>query len=245
MQPDHPYAKQTDHAAHGLCSELDASEIEGMMELLARHFDGVESGNFIRDLAEKSHVLRVWKEDRLIGFSTLLVYQDEVAGETVHILYSGDTIMDPEGWGSPVLARGWIRMVREVRSSLPPGRCFWLLLSAGFRTYRLLPVFWREFWPRHDRPEPGPVRELMDGLALRRFGSLYDRAAGVVRFECPHRLRGALAQVPVGRMTDPHIAFFLDRNPGWRAGDELVCLTEIADENLTTAGRRMIRVVEP
>jgi len=245
MQPDHPHDKQSYHATHGLCPELGASEIDEMMDLLSRHFDGVEPETFRRDLAEKSHVLRLWKEERLIGFSTLLVYQERVGGETVHILYSGDTIMDPEGWGSPVLARGWIRMVRDVRASLPPGRCFWLLLSAGFRTYRLLPVFWREFWPRHDCPEPGPVRALMDGLAERRFGGLYDPAAGVVRFERPHRLRGALADVPVGRRTDPHIDYFLTRNPGWLSGDELVCLTEIADGNLTIAGRRMIRTLEP
>jgi hypothetical protein len=40
-------------------------------------------------------------------------------------------------------------------------------------------------------------------------------------------------------LCDPHVAFFLNRNPGWRRGDELVCLTEIAFENLTPAGRRM------
>ena len=38
----------------------------------------------------------------------------------------------------------------------------------------------------------------------------------------------------------PHIAFFLATNPGHVRGDELVCLTELCDENLTRAGRRMI-----
>ena len=42
-------------------------------------------------------------------------------------------------------------------------------------------------------------------------------------------------------MPDPHIAFFLDRNPGFVRGDELVCLTRIDDRNLTPAGRRMAR----
>jgi hypothetical protein len=48
-----------------------------------------------------------------------------------------------------------------------------------------------------------------------------------------------LDELPSGRLADPHIAFFLERNPGWKEGDELVCLTEIAEENLTRAGRRM------
>jgi hypothetical protein len=37
------------------------------------------------------------------------------------------------------------------------------------------------------------------------------------------------------------VGFFLARNPGWREGDELVCLTEIAEGNLTPAGRRLWR----
>ena len=33
-------------------------------------------------------------------------------------------------------------------------------------------------------------------------------------------------------MPDPHVAFFLERNPGFVQGDELVCLTKI-DEATT------------
>ena len=234
-----------ERAVHGLCVDLSSLDIDEMRGLLARHFDGVDEETFARDLAGKSHVLRVWNEGRLIGFSTLVVHQETVRGEVIHVLYSGDTIMDPEGWGSPVLARGWIRMVRQVKAGLPPGRCFWLLLSAGFRTYRLLPVFWRNFWPRHDAVTPEETGELMETIASRRFGRQYDAEAGKVRFDRPHRLRGLLAVVPEGRRRDPHISFFLDGNPGWSRGDELVCLTEIDDRNLTSAGRRMVRGLVP
>jgi len=69
----------------------------------------------------------------------------------------------------------------------------------------------------------------------------------VVRLAQPQRLRGRLAQVPAGREDDPHVRYFLARNPGHADGDELVCLTALHDENLTAAGRRMVRarVAEP
>ena len=88
---------------------------------------------------------------------------------------------------------------------------------------------------------PEEVRALRDAIALERFGDCHDPEAGVVRFAMPHRLTNALAAVPDGRDDDPHVAYFFPKNPGWREGDELVCLTEIDDENLTPAGRRMIR----
>ena len=229
------------NAAHCDRADLTEEEVMEMRRLLERHFEGVDERQFTADMREKTHVLRVWKGSELVGFSTLLAYRTMIGDEALDIIYSGDTIMSPTCWNSPVLARGWIAMVREVKASMSAGRCWWLLLSAGFRTYRFLPVFWREFWPRFDMELPDGVRILRDSICRERFGQCYDSESGVVRFALPHRLKDALAKVPDGRGDDPHVACFFQRNPGWRDGDELACLTEIDDENLTRAGRRMIR----
>lgn len=221
--------------------ELGGDDADELRRLLMEHFDGVEEAQFAADLREKSHVLRIWKGGELVGFSTLLAYQREIGGENFNILYSGDTIMSPACWRSPVLARGWMAMVLVLQRTMPAGRCLWLLLSAGFRTYRFLPVFWRGFWPQYGATMPPEVRSLRDQIAGERFGEAFDAGAGLVRFPRPHRLRGALADLPESRLDDPHVAFFLEANPGWREGDELVCLTEIDPSNLTPAGLRMVR----
>lgn len=221
-------------------ASLGAAEREEMRRLLALHFDGVTPAQFARDLDEKDWVLRIRRDGRLVGFSTLAVSATTLDGAPLNVVYSGDTIVAPEAWGSPVLARAWIAMVRDVQRGRADERWMWLLLSSGFRTYRFLPLFWREFWPRHDAPTPPDAARLLDRLARARFGDAFDAAAGIVRFARPQRLRGALAEVPEGRQHDPHVAFFLARNPGHRDGDELVCLTDVGDANLTAAGRRML-----
>jgi hypothetical protein len=134
--------------------------------------------------------------------------------------------------------------VRRLQTALRPGRCFWLLLSSGFRTYRFLSVFWRSFFPRHDCATPADVKQLLDELARGRFGDQYDREAGLVRFRHPQRLRDGLKEIPTGRERDPHTEFFLTLNSGYTDGDELVCLAEVCPENLTAAGRRMMPVDE-
>jgi hypothetical protein len=228
-------------------AELGARQQNDMFDLLTRHFDGVSRAQFERDLAEKSHVILLHRGPRLVGFSTLLAYDSGFAGETFRVIYSGDTIVAPEAWRSTALARAWIACVRRLREDQPRGKCYWLLLTSGFRTYRFLPVFWREFHPRHDSEMPAGDRRLRDHLARERFGAQYDPAAGIVRFLRPQQLRGELNGVPGGRDADPHIAFFLSHNPGHERGDELVCLTELSDENLTAAGWRMVesRAHEP
>jgi hypothetical protein len=214
---------------------LTAAEREAMYRLLAGFFEGVTRERFAADLAEKPWVLLLEDEQGLKGFSTLLLYE---SGDCT-VVYSGDTIVDPSAWGSAALPRCWIAAVRRLREEFPKGRLWWLLLTSGFRTYRFLPVFWKDFWPRWDTATPPDVQARIEALAKERLGNLYRE--GIVRFPEPQRLRGDLAEVPPGRGRDPHVAFFLERNPGWTEGDELVCLTEIAEDNLTPAGRRMWR----
>lgn len=222
-------------------ASLDEAARAEMLHLLCTYFDGVSACQFARDLAAKDWVLRIRRGDRLVGFTTVQVTHTTLSGAPVHVLVSGDTIMAPEAWGSPVLSRAWIAMVRQLQAAAPHERWLWLLLTSGYRTYRFLPVFWREFWPRHGAPMPDAVRHVLATLARQQYGAHFDEQAGIVRFDTPQRLRGALAHVDAARAADPHVAFFLAANPGHALGDELVCLTELADTNLTAAGRRMLR----
>lgn len=221
-------------------AELSVAQMDAMFQLLAQHFDGVTREQFARDLSEKNLALLLQRGHRLVGFSTQLAYTTNFEGEPVNVIYSGDTIVAPEAWGTTALPRAWVAGVQALRATLPRGRCFWLLLTSGFRTYRFLPVFWREFFPRFNLPTPPDIKRLLFQLAQERFGAQFDSVAGVVRFTCPQRLCAGLEKIPPGRERDPHTLFFLARNPWHTNGDELACITELCPENLTAAGRRMM-----
>ena len=219
--------------------ELCPQQRAAMRALLGRHFDGVTDEVFEADLAEKNWVLLFEEDGALVAFSTLLLYPFTHRGETLTVVYSGDTIVDPAAWGTSAVARSWVDAVYRLHAAHGRGRLLWLLISSGFRTYRFLPVFCRDFHPRHDAGMPPETAALRDALARDRFGAAY--SAGVVRFPHQQRLRAHLAGVPEERLGDPHVAFFHGANPGHARGDELVCLTDLSWENLTPAGRRMVR----
>ncbi|HET9210886.1 MAG TPA: hypothetical protein VFR03_10840 [Thermoanaerobaculia bacterium] len=222
--------------------QLTGELSDRMFALLASSFSGVDRDTFQRDLAEKSCVVLL--EDAagvLRGFSTFLMYGTRAGGRQLTVVCSGDTIVEPAAWGSQALPRAWIRAVHEMWRGHPPGDLYWLLLTSGFRTYRFLPVFCRRFYPHHGSPTPPAHQMLLDALCRERFGPLYDRATGLVRFSRPQVLQEELLHVPAGRRSDPHVRFFLERNAGYLAGDELVSLASLADDNLTGAARRMMR----
>jgi hypothetical protein len=218
--------------------ELSDADRRSMRRLLERQFLGVTRSTFDADLAAKTAaILLLDTDDEIAGFSTVLVREATVAQEEVVLVFSGDTVVDPAARQSALLARSWIGGVRALVGTTPR-RVVWLLICSGFRTYRFLPVFWRDYWPRWDRETPPQIGREIDELASTLFGDGWNRADGVVRLRAPQILREDSALISEGRLRDPDIAFFLSRNPGWKRGDELVCLAEISEANLTHAGRR-------
>jgi hypothetical protein len=223
-------------------SALTESDVTGMFALLSAHFDGVDRETFDRDLDAKNWVVILSDEDDDIrGFSTFLLYETSAANRPLTVVYSGDTIVEPSAWGTHALPRAWIRAVYDLRRRFPAGDLYWLLLTSGFRTYRFMSVFCRSFYPRFDQATPIETQALIDALSVERFGANYLQPAGLVRFPKPQVLRGDLRAVPEGRTDDPHVRFFLERNPGHADGDELVSLASLAFDDLTPAGQRMAR----
>jgi len=222
-------------------SELLPGDDEAMYSLFTRHFDGVPRQQFQADLDQKNWVilLHADSDGALQGFTTLHFYDVLYKGAALSIVYSGDTIVDPAAWGRSAFSEIWIGSVNYLRREHGAGPLYWFLLVSGYRTYRFLPLYWRNFHPRYDAPTPPETRHLIDFLARERFGPLYHPEQAVVRFPSPQVLRPELRGIPPRRLGDPHIAFFASRNPGHLQGDELVCLTELSRDNLTPAGMRV------
>lgn len=213
---------------------LPAGTLDDMFALMRAHYRNVGRAAFERDLAAKDRAILLFDDGRLCGFSTQVLFAHDFRGEAVRVVFSGDTIVDQAHWKSLALPVAWGRMMLGLLREAPDTPLYWLLTSKGFRTYRFLPVFFREFVPRSDRDAPARERELLRHLAAARFGPRFDPGTGILaaRPEDQH-LRADLAVIPESRRSDPHVAFFERANPGHARGDELVCLCRFEEANLT------------
>lgn len=223
---------------------LTAQDKQTMYSLLSEYFDGVNERNFLHDLSEKDFAVCLEDENgRLCGFSTVLLLDFVWEGHPHKAVFSGDTIVAPDYWGSFELLKVWGQTIFRLRAQEPERKWVWFLISSGYKTYRFLPVFFHEYYPRHDRQTPPDVQAIMNQLAGSRYGRDYDAAGGIIRFShSQERLKEGVAPVTEERLKDAHVRFFMEKNPGHLHGDELVCYCELSEANLTPAGRRMARV---
>lgn len=224
-------------------SALLPSDIDAMYALFARHYDNADRRRFEADLARKQWVIQVLEPatGRLCGFSTQTLLNVCDGGQSIHAVYSGDTIVDPACWSESALVREWGRLAIELIAATRPAPLYWFLISKGYKTYRFLPVFFREFFPRHDRPTPRWASRAIDALGRRMFANAYDVERGLVRASPKKdRLRQGVADLTAKRLKDPHVRFFLKHNPGHADGDELCCLARLDVANFTPAGIRLL-----
>jgi hypothetical protein len=224
--------------------DLASSDIRSMFRVFGENFNGASMETFERDLSSKNWVILLQDPTtrEIEGFSTLALYETSFNNKALSVVYSGDTIIRREYWGTPQLPSTWIKTVLEKSANMVQP-LYWLLISSGYKTYRFLTVFYKEFYPRYDAPTPPDIQALMEHLASQRFGPEYRCEEGVVRFrDGATPLREGVAEVTDQRLHDPHVAFYLEHNPGYINGDELVCITRVHPDNFTPAGRRMARI---
>jgi len=223
-------------------ADVSAVQRDALFALMEQHYDNVRRDIFEVDLAEKPQVILITEPGgTLCGFSTQMLLDAEIDGRPVKALFSGDTIVHRQHWGDRALAHVWGRLALALIDAHPDTELYWFLISKGYKTYRFLPLFFREFYPRHDLPTPAWARAVIDALALSRYPDDYDARTGVIGTgPWQYRLREGLADVTPERLRDAHVRFFHARNPGHRRGDELCCLAPLTRGNFTPQAYRVI-----
>jgi len=122
-------------------SQLDDAIKISMFELM-HQFYFVDQNVFFEDLSNKSTVVLL--EDSigvLRGFTSVALFDLQIENKPIMVLFSGDTIIHPDFWGSLELPRVWGRFMFETLQNCSEIPLYWFLISSGYKTYRFLPAY--------------------------------------------------------------------------------------------------------
>jgi hypothetical protein len=110
--------------------------VERLYGLHETHYDGTDPARFRTDLAEKDWVilLREGTTGAPVGFSTQKVMEVCVDRRPVTALFSGDTVIHREYWGSQELVRAWCRLAGQLKARCGDQPLYWFLISKRHRT---------------------------------------------------------------------------------------------------------------
>ena len=220
---------------------LDGEMRESLYRLHAAFFDNCSTEIFAADLNEKDYVITARDDGNLVAFSTIKVHDECVNGRRTIFLFSGDTIVHPDYWMRNILCPTFTAFLGWTLQRHPDVPVYWFLITKGFRTYLLLPTFFKTFHPCPESSTPQEIQALIDHIGRRRYGANYDAARGIISFDgAQDYLNERLRQVPAGHGKSRYITFFLSRNPGYARGDELACLTLVDRSNMKPLTLKMM-----
>lgn len=226
-------------------NSLQDHEKSELLQLMLKHYDGIDTEIFFKDMADKDHIILLYDQEllQLRGFSTLKILQ--IASVEEHIcLFSGDTIIEPDYWGGTQLPRFWCAYINFIRKLHPRKNIYWMLIAKGYKTYRFLPVFFKNYFPCKDQAlDKNPLKNMLDFYAKFYFNNRYDDCSHLIdQGKIKDRLKEGVADIDALCQQDPHIEYFLQCNPDWKMGVELASITQVGDDNLTQLGKRMFKL---
>ncbi len=229
--------------------ELTPSERATMFGLLSIEFLGVSRQDFIRDLEEKDAVMLLRKETHdgeIVGFSTLMILDLPIVGRKVKAVFSGDTTVLEEYRSSTGFGIEIGRYFMKTLGMFSEYEIYYILISKGWRTYKILPFFFKQFAPKYDTTTELCDKVVMDAFGLKKYFKDYDPEKGLIMFskETQRLIPGSIDAVPP-TAPDAHIQFFLEKNRTYLSGTELVCVAPVNQRNFAPAMLRLLKSIKP
>lgn len=215
------------NAKYCTIADISIVDVYQMYSIYSRYYAGTKWRIFLHDLSKKSGVflVRKKKDNMVVGFSTVVNYDLCVDGKKVLGVFSGDTIIDREFWGSRVLQAAFYRYMIMQKIMNPFRGLYWLLISKGFKTYLLMANNFDKYYP-HPDGDYSSLAGVVDHYCQQMFADYYDADQRILDFGASYQfLKEGVAETDEDMLaSNRNIRFFEKCNPEWRRGTELPCV---------------------
>ncbi len=218
---------------------ITASQIEAMYQLMIAYYENVDRAKFYTDLAKKQTVILLYNEGQIIGFTSAEIMQITVDNITVNGVFSGNTIMAKGIPLSGVLQKAFIIMINDMMKTMQP--LYWFLICKGYKTYRYLSMYFKQYYPAANVDTPAFEQALMNAYATKKYGSAYNSKTGIIANSGSNDfLKEGVAPIDKKALRHPETQFFINANPNHAKGDELVCIAKFSEDNLKRGFHRLL-----
>ena len=211
--------------------DLSSKQKGTMFALMDKYYSNLDEQVFLTDLSEKDVIfLLLNKKEEIVGFTSLKLFTKKVDQKNIVGVFSGDTVIDKKYRGGFELPYAWLSYSLGLNKNYD--LVFWFMLSKGYRTYRLLPRFFKNFYPHYKNKTPLEIKNTIDLFATDLFGKDYDSETNIYKPAKNYNVKLGKKEVNEKVLKNPHLRFFATKNEFFWKGEELVSYCEISKKNL-------------
>ncbi|OUR93682.1 hypothetical protein A9Q84_19660 [Halobacteriovorax marinus] len=215
-----------------LVTSLTRETITELYNLYSLYYENVQLDQFTSDLLKKMKIIIMRNPKKEIcGFSTITFFSLDDHPEKPYCIYSGDTIIHQDYWGTSALTIEFLKNIMLAKLQNPFKPVWWFLISKGYKTYLLLANNFHEYYPRVNVNTPSDKLNIIESLSEKIYPNCFSRETGIISFDDDNHERLKQFVAPItDQITakNKKIKFFQDSNPNWEKGDELACIGKVS-----------------
>ena len=212
-------------------SNLSEAQKDRMFFLMEKSYDNLDKNIFLLELEDKDITfLLLDKKENIVGFTSVKLFSKKIEGEDIIGVFSGDTVVLERYRGGLELSYAWLNYALNLNDGNK--LIFWFMLSKGYKTYRLLPRFFKEFYPHYKIDTPKKIKIIIDNFSFDLFGDRYDSASNIYKPARNYNVKLGKKEINDNLLKDKYIKFFAEKNKNFWMGEELVSYCELSKKNL-------------
>jgi hypothetical protein len=212
-------------------NKISDIDIKQMHRVFVKYYYNADYTTFCKDIKKKEGaiILKRVDDDGIVGFSTIALIDNKINGKRRIGVFSGDTVIEKEFWGTPKLQTAFLSFIFKTRIKYPTASLYWFLISKGYKTYLLMANNWPSYYPRYDKINDQKRQAIIKSFSNQLFNGYFDESTCLLKFGNNYqKLKEDVAEITEEMKEKfPKIAFFEKINPSWREGTELPCIGDI------------------
>lgn len=198
---------------------------------------------FERSLHKKTDVILVRnREDKsLVGVVSVGITPVEYNGETVWVFFGGNLIFAPEYRGYNIIERTGARYFLWLRMMHPTRKIYVAYGALSYKSFSMVSRNFERYWPHPSIETPPMESFLISHLGKLYYGSDWDDTHKIGKSSALCTLKESVIEIPKNKHNNSSVQFFLNKNPGYKAGDCLLCLVPLDVKNWFSLVRSVTR----
>lgn len=158
---------------------------------------------------------------QLVGFTGLCYKKIEVDGKSYMAMYVGQTVVPAEYRGKSLIQKTIIKLLFKHYRTHPFTPLLVWNNAVTYRPYLIMAKGLKDYYPHAEKEYPTHYKNIQDKLGEIYYRKHYEPETGLVKKDV-NVMESHEVTYTANELADPHIRYYLGRNPGSSQGHGLI-----------------------
>ncbi|MEL6588546.1 MAG: hypothetical protein AAFQ68_00615, partial [Bacteroidota bacterium] len=212
---------------------------EQMWELYSQYYH-YSKETFMERIPRNDHYALYYKGEQLVGFTGLRITPFRFDSRWRMTIYFGQTIVHKAFRGRALIQKTGFELLRRYWYYFLFAKVYFWCDALTYKAYLVFARTLEEYYPNPSHHRPNAIEKLMHHIGEKHYGECYQAHTGTIQKPTKY-VADPSTDIKSPDLSNPLIAFYQQRNPGYVDGNGLLTLAPVNAQNIWLLARRVVQ----